>query len=166
MLGLDRFNALPESDARREIAACCAARSFTEAVAAGRPYRDREALRVAVDAALAALDWEGVTEALAAHPRIGERAATAGREAAWSAAEQSAAASGAATTRQKIAEGNIGYEKRFGHVFLICANGRPADDILAALTVRLRNDPDTERGIVRDELRKIVHLRIEKVLTS
>ena len=85
--------------------------------------------------------------------------ASAGREAAWSAAEQSAAASAAATTRQRIAEGNIAYEKRFGHVFLICANGRPADDILAALTVRLRNDPDTEtaggvddKGSTKDEL--------------
>jgi 2-oxo-4-hydroxy-4-carboxy-5-ureidoimidazoline decarboxylase len=164
MPGLNRFNALPEPAARRELAACCAARRFTETVAAGRPYRDREALRASVDTALTALDWDGVREALAAHPRIGERAAASGREAAWSAAEQSAAASGAAEIRQRIAEGNVAYENRFGHVFLICANGRPANDVLAALTVRLGNDPGTEQKVVRDELRKIVHLRLEKVL--
>jgi 2-oxo-4-hydroxy-4-carboxy-5-ureidoimidazoline decarboxylase len=164
MTGLDRFNALPGSEARRELSACCAARHFTGAVAAGRPYPDGAALRAAADAALAGLDWGGVLEALAAHPRIGERAGGGGREAAWSATEQSAAASGAAEVRHRITKGNIAYEERFGHVFLICATGRPAEEILTALTARLGNDPGTERGVVREELRKIVHLRLEKVI--
>lgn len=166
MAGLHRFNALPEPEAQRELTACCAARRFTEAVTAGRPYRDRAALRAAADTALAELDWSGVAEALAAHPRIGDRATGQGRDAAWSAAEQSAAAVGDTEVRSRITEGNHAYEQRFGHVFLICATGRPAEDILAALTTRLGNDPGAERQIVREELRKIVHLRLEKVLGS
>lgn len=164
MAALDRFNALSDSEARQELTACCAAPVFTEAVAAGRPYPDRAAVRSTADTALAGLDWNGVLEALVAHPRIGERATVDGREATWSADEQSAAASGVAAVREKIAAGNVEYEKRFGHVFLICANGRPAPEILVALTARLGNDPATERGVVRDELRKIVQLRLEKLL--
>ncbi|HEX2419701.1 MAG TPA: 2-oxo-4-hydroxy-4-carboxy-5-ureidoimidazoline decarboxylase [Micromonosporaceae bacterium] len=164
MAGLDRFNALPDSEARRELTACCATQVFTDAVAAGRPYPDRAALRSAADTALAGLDWNGVLEALAAHPRIGERATVGGREATWSADEQSAAASGPAALRERIATGNVEYEKRFGHVFLICANGRPAPEILVALTARLGNHPAAERDVVREELRKIVQLRLEKLL--
>ena len=166
MPGLDRFNALPDAQARQELAECCAARRFVAAVAAGRPYPSDTALREMADKALADLDWADVGEALAAHPRIGERAVGAGREAAWSAAEQSAAAAGDADVQEQIRAGNVAYEQQFGHVFLICATGRPAEEILANLRARLDNDPASEEQVVRDELRKIVHLRLEKVLTA
>ena len=58
--------------------------------------------------------------------------------------------------------GNLAYEERFGHVFLICATGRSAPDMLAALHARLSHDPATEREVVRDELRRIVALRLGK----
>ncbi|MQA26671.1 MAG: 2-oxo-4-hydroxy-4-carboxy-5-ureidoimidazoline decarboxylase [Micromonosporaceae bacterium] len=166
MPGLDRFNALPADQARRELVACCAAQRFAEAVAEARPYPHEEALRETADKALADLDWADVSQALAAHPRIGERATGDGREASWSAAEQSAAAAGDADVRQQIIAGNVAYEQRFGHVFLICAAGRPAEEILADLTARLDHDPAEERQVVREELRKIVYLRLEKVLSA
>ncbi|MGH3656436.1 MAG: 2-oxo-4-hydroxy-4-carboxy-5-ureidoimidazoline decarboxylase [Micromonosporaceae bacterium] len=166
MSGLDRFNASPADQARRDLAGCCATARFTGPVTTGRPYPDRVSLRAAVDAALADLDWPDVAEALDAHPRIGERAAGDGREAAWSAAEQSAAAAGDADVRQRIRDGNVAYEQRFGHVFLICATGRGSQEILADLLARLGNDPAKERQVVRDELRKIVHLRLERLLEA
>jgi OHCU decarboxylase len=66
--------------------------------------------------------------------------------------------------RERIAQGNATYEARFGHVFLISAAGRSADEILAALTERLGNDPDTELAVAAGEHRRITRLRIERLL--
>jgi 2-oxo-4-hydroxy-4-carboxy-5-ureidoimidazoline decarboxylase len=149
--------------AAEEAAACCASRRWAATVLAGRPYADLGALTAVSDAALGALDWGDVEEALAGHPRIGERAEGAGREADWSRREQSAAATGDADLRAALTAGNVAYEQRFGRVFLICAAGRPAEEILAALQDRLGNDDEAERGVVRDELAKIVRLRLAKL---
>jgi 2-oxo-4-hydroxy-4-carboxy-5-ureidoimidazoline decarboxylase len=109
---------------------------------------------------LAGLAWRDVEQALSAHPRIGERAAGAGREAAWSRQEQA----DAGDIPEALREGNVAYERRFGHVFLICATGRTAAEMLAALHERLGNDAETERQTVRRELAAIVRLRLAKAL--
>jgi 2-oxo-4-hydroxy-4-carboxy-5-ureidoimidazoline decarboxylase len=106
---------------------------------------------------LRALAWTDVEQALAAHPRIGERAAGASREAAWSREEQAGA-----SPNDELVAGNVAYEERFGHVFLICATGLSGAEILAEVKNRLGNEPATERDVVREELRKIVDLRLGK----
>jgi 2-oxo-4-hydroxy-4-carboxy-5-ureidoimidazoline decarboxylase len=128
---------------------------------AGGPYRDPAAVLAAADAAARALSWEDVLIALEAHPRIGERAAGDSREAAWSRREQAAV-----SPDDALGDANRAYEKKFGHVFLIFASGRGKDEILAAARLRLANDDDTERAIVRDELRKIAVRRLEGVLDA
>jgi 2-oxo-4-hydroxy-4-carboxy-5-ureidoimidazoline decarboxylase len=60
-------------------------------------------------------------------------------------------------------EGNRAYEERFGHVFLICATGLSAAEMLAALRERLGNDVEAERAAVRAELAKIVDLRLARL---
>ena len=155
-----------QQEAEAELMACCASRRWAAEVAARRPYHDLATLRRVSDAALDALDWADVLEALAAHPRIGERAAGEGREAGWSRAEQ-AGVSNTATGDERTAElaaGNAEYERRFGHVFLICASGLSAGEVLAALRQRLGNDEDTERRVVREELRRIVELRLGRLV--
>ncbi|RZS36352.1 2-oxo-4-hydroxy-4-carboxy-5-ureidoimidazoline decarboxylase [Herbihabitans rhizosphaerae] len=164
--GLTWLNGLAADDADAELRTCCASRAWAGKVAAGRPYADRSALADAADGALDDLGWADVTEALAAHPRIGERAGGADRESAWSRGEQSAASHAAESTVDALTEGNRQYEERFGHVFLICATGRGAEEILVELRSRLGNDPDTERRVVHDELRKITHLRLGKLLEA
>ena len=67
--------------------------------------------------------------------------------------------------RQALAEGNLAYERRFGHVFLICASGLSGQDMLDQLRARLGNDTDTERAVVRQELLKIARLRLTKLLS-
>ncbi|MCT9930162.1 2-oxo-4-hydroxy-4-carboxy-5-ureidoimidazoline decarboxylase [Planotetraspora sp. A-T 1434] len=148
---------------QEELRSCCASTEWVSAVAAGRPYRDAGELVAAGQAAIAGLSWEGVEEALAAHPRIGERPAGDGREAAWSRREQSGTAGADPAILDAIAQGNLAYERRFGHVYLICATGRRAEEMLDILLARLANDEETERKIVRDELSKIVTLRLEKL---
>jgi 2-oxo-4-hydroxy-4-carboxy-5-ureidoimidazoline decarboxylase len=151
------MEALTEADLR----ACCSAPAWSDAILAGRPYRDRAAVLAAADAAARALSWDDVMIALDAHPRIGERAPGRSREAGWSRQEQSAV-----SADEALREANRAYEKKFGHVFLIFASGRGKDEILAAARLRLANDDETERAIVTDELRKIALLRLERVLDA
>ena len=161
---LDAFNGAEPADAERDLLACCAARRWARELLARRPYADLAALRAVSDRVLAALTWADVEEALAAHPRIGERADGTSLEAAWSRAEQAGAAD--VTVAEDLRAGNVVYEKRFGHVFLICATGLSAEAMLAALRARLGNDPAAERDVVRTELGKIVNLRLGKAFMS
>jgi 2-oxo-4-hydroxy-4-carboxy-5-ureidoimidazoline decarboxylase len=156
-VSLASFNAAATEDAVAVMMSCCASRRFATAMAAGRPYPAFAAVEAAIAAAFASLDWADVLEAMAGHPRIGARAS--GR----SAAEQSGVAD---SSRDALAAGNAEYEKRFGHVFLICAAGLSGEEMLAALRERLGNDPYTERKVATAELRKITVLRARKALGS
>ena len=158
---LAAFNAASPQAAERDVLACCASGSFAKLIADGRPYRDAAGVAAAVDAAFSTLSWDDIVESMNAHPRIGERAPGGG----WSAAEQSGAASAGDRVRQALAEGNVAYERRFGHVFLICATGLSGAEMLAQLQARLGNDDEAERAVVRRELLKITRLRMTKLLS-
>jgi 2-oxo-4-hydroxy-4-carboxy-5-ureidoimidazoline decarboxylase len=163
-VSLVRFNALPAPDAERELLACCASGAWARAVAAGRPYPDAAALAAAGEAALTGLTWPDIAEALAAHPRIGQRDQRSGREAAWSRREQAGVDGAGTAVRGALVEANREYEERFGHVFLIFATGRTPDELLAAARDRLGHDEPTERRVVRAELAKITRLRLERLV--
>jgi allantoicase len=163
-LGLRWLNSLPATQAGQLLASCCASRAWVRRMAAGRPYADLDALLEAGDRASRELGPDDLAEALAGHPRIGERAAGASTEATWSRQEQASVADADAGVQAALAEGNRAYEQRFGHVFLIRASGRSAQELLAALRRRLGNDPDTEWGVVAEELREITRLRLERLL--
>jgi 2-oxo-4-hydroxy-4-carboxy-5-ureidoimidazoline decarboxylase len=125
-------------------------------VAAGGPYSSIDSLTEFAGAAATPLARDEIDEAIAHHPRIGEKPA-AGQT--FSAAEQGAADP---ATDAAIAEGNAAYEKKFGRVFIIRAAGRSRPEILAELKRRLELDPDTELDIVGEQLRDIAILRLEK----
>ena len=157
---LGSFNAAPAQAAERDVLACCASGTFAKAIADGRPYGNPAALLAAVDTAFDALTWDDIAESMNEHPRIGDRASRT----AMSAAEQSGAAAASDEVRRGLAEGNVAYEKRFGHIFLICASGRSGQEMLTELRARLGNDQDAERTVVRAELLKITRLRMTKWL--
>ncbi|WP_248965241.1 2-oxo-4-hydroxy-4-carboxy-5-ureidoimidazoline decarboxylase [Sphaerisporangium perillae] len=162
--GLAGLNALSPAEAERELLACCAAPAFARQVAASRPYGDPGALATAAGEAVRALSWPEVREALSAHPRIGDRAAGPGRESSWSRAEQSGTAGADRRVLAELAARNAVYEQRFGHVYLVCATGLTAGEMLDRLTGRLANDEETERAVVREELAKIAALRVVKLV--
>lgn len=163
---LEELNQAEPAVAERELLACCAARRWADEMLVRRPYHDLATLRAVSDRVFAELAWSDIEQALAAHPRIGERAGGAGREAGWSREEQAAALGNDALDGEsrELREANLEYERRHGRVFLICATGRSAEEILAALRERLDNDEETERGVVREELRRIVELRLGKLV--
>jgi 2-oxo-4-hydroxy-4-carboxy-5-ureidoimidazoline decarboxylase len=174
--GLARFHDLSPDDAEQALLACCACASWARVVAAGRPYPDRGALRVAAVAALGELSWPQVRQALDAHPRIGERRRTdpashsreqsRSRGQSWSRQEQSAVDSSSEAMRQALAEANAAYESRFGHIFLIAAAGRSDVEMLEAARLRLRHDDAVEREVVRTELATIAAQRVERLLDA
>lgn len=170
MWTLGAFNAAEPEAAISILTACCASRPWAEKLASGRPYGTVASLRAAALAGFDELDDAEVALAHAAHPRIGEpidersgkQKADRGTEAAWSRGEQSRAMTGDAAVRAELAEAGAAYERRFGRVFLICATGLTAEQILAEAKRRLGNDDATERAEARAELRKIAALRLAK----
>jgi 2-oxo-4-hydroxy-4-carboxy-5-ureidoimidazoline decarboxylase len=154
-----RLDALPAADAEAILLECCAAPEWAHRLAAGRPYGALWALLERADAVLADLPEDQVDLALAGHPRIGERAVHAS-----SAREQAGVAGAADDVRAALAAGNRAYEQRFGHVYLVCADGRPATELLDVLGARLGNDPATERAALRTELGKINRIRLTRLV--
>jgi len=158
---LDRWNALPREEAIREMLAHCCSRAWAAAMASARPLPDAGAVLEAADTAWSRLTDEDRREAFAAHPRIGDRAA-----AGQAAREQAGAAAASATIREELARANEDYERRFDRIFLVCATGKTAEEMLALCRQRLHNDPATEFAVASEEQRKISRLRLEKWLTS
>jgi 2-oxo-4-hydroxy-4-carboxy-5-ureidoimidazoline decarboxylase len=159
---LESFNAAPVDERlHNALQDCCAAESWIDTVAAGRPYDGEESLYRTSDEATAALDGTGLDEALAGHPRIGERAAGHGP---WSEEEQAGASEADADTRQQLATANAEYEKRFGNVYLVFATGKTAAELLELCRSRLTNEPAREHDVVLGELAKINRLRLHKML--
>jgi 2-oxo-4-hydroxy-4-carboxy-5-ureidoimidazoline decarboxylase len=148
----------------KELSACCSSPHWVEEILGQRPFADAEELLAASDAAIEALDEAALADALAGHPRIGERPAEAGGE--WSRQEQSGVATAAAAVLEEIATANAEYERRFGHVYLVCATGKSAAELLAMCRSRLDNDPVAEERVVRGELAKITRIRLGRLLDS
>ena len=160
---LDRFNELSDEEAAAELLAVCHSRRWAKEVAAGRPYADLAALQRAADEVWLGLGPEDWLEAFAAHPRIGEGG---GASADSSRQEQAGVGGAGPEVQDRLARGNAEYEARFGYVFLISAAGRDAEEILAALTERLGNDPATELRVAADEHRRITRLRLERLMAE
>ena len=140
---------------REVLLSCLSVPRWADDVLAGQPYADKQALLDAADAAAGALTDEELDQALAGHPRIGERGGEQYQR------EQSGVYPTQGDTAARLQAGNVAYEERFGRVFLIRAAGRTAEGILIELDRRLHNDDETERAETVDNLRQIALLRLE-----
>jgi OHCU decarboxylase len=136
-------------------------------MAAARPYRDARSLADAADRTWQALSKEDWLEAFAAHPPIGSTAETGSRRARdWSGQEQSGTRTAHSGTLADLADLNRAYAERFGRVFLVCATGKTAAEMIALGRRRLGNDDETELAVAAEEQRKITRIRLEKLLSS
>ena len=124
-----------------------------------RPFGSKEDLFAAADVAWSECGPADFHEAFAHHPRIG--AHVTGKEAG----EQAGALSASSSTKEKLAQVNREYEERFGHIYIVCATGRSAEQMLAIARERLNNDPDEELQTAAEEQRKIMQLRLRKLLS-
>jgi 2-oxo-4-hydroxy-4-carboxy-5-ureidoimidazoline decarboxylase len=167
-ISVNELDALSRDEAAALFSACCGSKRWTSAMIARRPFGTLESVLHAADEEwqrLAPSDWR---EAFAHHPRIGEvRAASrvAATAQGWSAGEQARAASADEQVKESLAGAQREYEARFGHIFLICATGKTAEQILAAVHARMGNDPDTELRVAAEEQRRITRLRLMKAVS-
>lgn len=157
---LDELNIMPQQAAEHELAKCCGSARWAAAMAGRRPFRNAEDAYRAADEIWWSLEGADWLEAFSHHPRIGARA---GRW-EWAKDEQSGTRDASTDTMQKLAERNHEYERKFGHVFLICATGKRADEMLGQLERRMTNDPARELRIAAGEQAQITRLRLEKLL--
>ncbi|MFE2957794.1 2-oxo-4-hydroxy-4-carboxy-5-ureidoimidazoline decarboxylase [Nocardia tengchongensis] len=162
MVTLSEFNSTAGDRLRPDLLTCCDVPAWADSLLADRPYADIDGVLARADELAGALTGADVDRALAAHPRIGERVSGTGTGSAWSRQEQAGVGQDAAVSAQLL-DGNRAYEQRFGRVFLICATGLSAEQILTNLRERLTNDDAAEAAVVAGELRKIAVLRLRKV---
>lgn len=165
---LARWNRLSNEDAEKEILPCCGSRRWAHGMAARRPFPDDASLLTVSDEAWHSLAEEDWMEAFRSHPRIGEsRAAEVvpAQSAAWSAQEQREVAAAGDAVKISLAEGNREYEKRFGHIFIVCATEKSGPEILEILQRRLHNDKATELQEAAEQQRQIMRIRLERWLS-
>jgi len=163
------WNDLQPDKAADEILPCCGSKAWAREMSARRPILDEPALLAACDEVwnnLSEADW---LEAFRSHPRIGDSHAPAfapSHSAAWSGEEQRKVGAAADDIKAALAAGNHAYEQKFNRIFIVCATGKSALEILAILERRLRNDAATELLEAAEQQRQIAHLRLKKWLLS
>lgn len=158
-LGLDGFNALSERQQMHRLFGVCSSTIWARRVLSGAPFGSVDALLDRADRVLAELPDAEIDAALDGHPRIG-----AAVDDPSSAREQARVATADDEVKARLAARNREYDATFGYVYLVCAHGRSAEELLAILEDRLRNDPETERRVMRSELGKINRLRLQRLL--
>ena len=158
-----RLDESGDEDARALLATCCGARRWVERMNARRPFRDRDTLLAAARDEWLALEPADWLEAFTHHPRIGDRDALERRFAATaqlSGQEQAGINTAGADVLDALAAGNRAYEDRFGFIFIVCATGKRAEEMLGLLQARLENDRRTELRIAAEEQAKITEIRL------
>jgi OHCU decarboxylase len=164
---LARWNRLEPAEAAKEIQACCGAKTWAVGMISKRPYDDERAVLITSDEVWRGLGPSDWLEAFKSHPRIGESRATVPAEkraAAWSEQEQKGVRVAPDGVRLGLAEGNRAHEEKFGYIFIVCATGKSAPEILEILRRRLQNGTEIELRESAEEQRQITQLRLKKWL--
>jgi 2-oxo-4-hydroxy-4-carboxy-5-ureidoimidazoline decarboxylase len=166
---LAQWNSLSIEDAAKEILPCCGSQAWADGMAAQRPFPDVTTLLAASDKTwsnLTAADW---MEAFRSHPRIGELRplqSASLKSQTWSALEQRKVTEADEELKIAMAKANMDYEQQFGHIFIVCATGKSAPDILEILRERLSNDEHTELREAAEQQRQITRIRLTKWLSA
>lgn len=164
---LARWNQLPLADAVHEIAPCCGSKSWAQCLANRRPIATEVLLVASSNEIWRNLSRSAWLEAFDSHPRIGEsadKAPVVAGAAAWSQQEQSNVSTADRTVKANLVAANRAYEEKFGHIFIVCATGKSAAEILAILHRRMQNDTNAELQEAAEEQRQITQLRLQKWL--
>ena len=158
---LAALNAAPRKQAAADFLRCCGSTAWASQMAAGRPYTSLPAVEMAADRAWSGCSREDWIEAFAAHPRIGTEAGGA-----WSRQEQAGAAQAGAETLRALEELNRRYLEKFGYIFIVCAAGKAADEMLGILQRRIQNNPEDEIQQASEQQRLITRLRLGRLLSE
>lgn len=158
-----RLDRVPEGHARAILSTSCGSSRWVDRMLARRPFGTLDALLDAARAEWSALSEDDWREAFGHHPEIGDREGLRRRVAATrqlSEREQAGVESAPAEVLDALAEGNRAYLEKFGYIFIVCATGLSAAEMLASMQARLKNDPATEIRIAAAEHARITELRL------
>jgi 2-oxo-4-hydroxy-4-carboxy-5-ureidoimidazoline decarboxylase len=164
-----RWNLLPVGEAAKEVLPCCGSHAWATGMASSRPVEDLATLLATSDRIWRDLTAEDWLEAFQSHPRIGESTGpreSPARSQDWSVQEQRRAAESDDLLKRALGEANREYEQRFHRIFIICASGKSAEEILANLRHRLKNDDAAELREAAEQQRQIVQIRLRKWLAE
>ena len=166
-MSIEDINGADTDTASHLFRQCCTSETWIESMVGNRPYDSADALRLAADD-----NWRGLTEAdylqaFDGHPKIGDVGSLKAKYAntkELAAGEQSSVNEASDELIRALADGNTRYQEKFGFIFIVCASGKSAGEMLALLQARLPNKRDRELANAAEEQRKIFHLRLEKLL--
>jgi 2-oxo-4-hydroxy-4-carboxy-5-ureidoimidazoline decarboxylase len=155
------LNDMPKEELEEALTRCCGSRNWVQKMLAVFPVKDEESLMTA-----AAENWHACTaedwlEAFSHHPKIG-----GSTNDKWASQEQSSVTRTTPSVLQALAENNVRYQEKFGYIFIVCATGKPAAEMLALLLERLPHSPEEEILIAMEEQDKITRIRLKKLLAS
>lgn len=167
--GLARINAWPSAALRARLTNCCGAARWVDQMAARAPWADVSSLLQQAEQIFATLEETDWLQAFSCHPKIGDVDSIRRKYAAqatWSLQEQQGVHGASEAVLLGLAQGNADYEAKFGFLFLVCATGKTAEQMLALLNQRLLHDRATELRVAATEQSKITALRLHKWLAE
>ena len=158
---LQELNAVPRYRAETELVKCCGSTAWVRTMTGRRPFAGMERLLRAASEVWWHLDRDDWLEAFRAHPQIGQRNATG-----LAALEQAGMIRAGAGVVEELERANQDYLAKFGFIFIVCASGKSADEMLAILKSRLPNDVEAELRVAAEEQDKITRLRLERMVEA
>lgn len=164
---LTELNQLDKEMAANHFRQCCVSEAWIAGMLDAMPFDSSQALYTAADRVWLGLAPSDFKQAFEGHPKIGDVSSLRAKYAntkALAEGEQSSVKQADEDTLHALAAGNTAYEQRFGYIFIVCATGKSAQEMLSLLKARLNNDPEFEINIAAAEQQKITRLRLEKLL--
>jgi len=165
---IQQFNNLSAQQFKEELFKCCGSTAWVKKLAEKIPFHSIEELKKAADAAWSGCEKNDWLEAFSHHPKIGDVKSTERKFAStkqWASREQASVKTAGQTVLQELKDLNDAYEKKFGYIFIVCATGKSAEEMLSMLKSRLENSSHEEIKIAAAEQNKITHLRIDKLFS-
>lgn len=166
-MNIEQINCLDQDQATQLFMQCCTSERWIKIMVDGRPYNNFSALRKSADQAWDQMTEKDYLQAFEGHPKIGNVSSLKAKYAntkELASGEQSGASQAKETIILQLAKSNQAYEDKYGFIFIVCATGKSAEQMLDLLHSRLKNDRYRELEIASEEQRKIFHLRLEKLL--
>jgi|SRR5688572_8514690 len=164
---LHELNTLDKRELREKLLDCCGSGSWVEKMLPVFPVDDLVELLEDAEEKWFECSEEDWKEAFSRHPEIGDPFSLQkgfGSAAGWESEEQSSVYSASRQTVEALANGNRLYREKFGYIFIVCASGKSAEEMLGMLYSRLPNEPAEEIRIAADEQNKITKLRLQKLV--
>jgi len=167
-MSIEDLNMLHEAGLKEKLQQCCGSSRWIYSMVQSRPFQHANDLLAKADLAWSDTSEKDWLEAFSHHPKIGDLKSIETKFAStksFAKDEQGSVTTAMQEVLKQLAQGNALYEKKFGFIFIVCATGKSAEEMLHLLNDRLSNDRDAELKIAAAEQLKITKLRLQKLIS-